>query len=68
MARIEPVSSVFHLGIRVSRVAQQHNVKIGLSNGDLYMRRVVRRWEEGYSKQRCTICSDKAEGFGSALI
>ncbi len=37
MARIEPVGSVFHLGIRVSQVAQQHTVKIGLSNGDLYM-------------------------------
>jgi hypothetical protein len=42
MARIEPVGSVFHLGIRVSRVAQMHNVKIGLSNGDSYMRRDVR--------------------------
>ncbi len=39
MARIEPVGSIFHLGIRVSRVAQRHNVKIGLSNGDLSMRR-----------------------------
>jgi hypothetical protein len=42
IVRIEPVGSVFHLGIRVSRVAQQHNVKIGLSNGDLYM-----RWDVG---------------------
>ncbi len=61
MARIEPVGSVFHLGIRLSRVAQQHNVKIGLSNGDLYLRRDVRRWEEGYSKQRCAFCSYKAD-------
>jgi hypothetical protein len=34
MARIEPVGSIFHLGIRVSRVAQRHNVKMGWSNGD----------------------------------